>query len=863
MKKTLKIILGSLWFLVVAWFFFVKNHPYYLESFSYTGRVIAAIISFALAGGIMFGVEVLLNKILKRGIFEIRVSVAKIITFIVLTTLISLGVMQISNDIAIYRGGIIFRDAESWGLLPEGTEPTEDMEIVLADQTILTDSTRLIEGFPADLQSSFTSASAIKSMVFTGGQILLGLLAIFLLNIVAFSFGGKLLKIFHIGADSAEDKISGFVLNTAAGLTSIMIVVFVLGFFNMASFLAIAVALIAMLGFGAKEALAFLKLIIKESEPIKKIDLLSGFVICGGALIMAYNILGIIRPMPIGWDDSNYYLYIPEVFAHLKGLLDGVGGMYNWELINAIASYSDSAFLPMMVNFWGGILALTAIYLVAKLVLNKEQSLMSAAIFYAFPSVMFQSSMDLKNDMALLFFELAAFYALINWFKSDKSKWLALAGVLIGVSLGVKATAGIALIIMIAIVMLKIFGKYGSAGTILAEVGFLMFMFGDGNLYEIPVIATKIGGIGMILVGIAGVVFGFYKTQNKKSSFAKIGLFLATMFLSLSPWILKNTIIDKVPLETGYLASAPDLAEFDYTSYVDKCTTESSGGEFDIYISGLGSAKTEKSSLSLLKMPWQMTMNPGFNGVYIDISCIFLGLLPIIVWYLIERKEEKIFRIAMIWTAIYFMIMIFFFNGVPWYGFIGYTTFLILVLKILKTQEKDSWQNEKMLSVISKTAIVLTVAMGIFVRIGAAAGLDDLAYMGGLISKEEYIEAMNPGVTDAAIALSADTESVGTTIYKVGGATRYFLAGLGYNYAYDESLDAFACLDGRYVASDLVDIFKEMGVTYIAFDYTTLIDGEMEEEILTRYYNFLVFCQENLETVVSKEDFGLFKIPTE
>ncbi|EKD47855.1 MAG: hypothetical protein ACD_65C00249G0001, partial [uncultured bacterium] len=403
MQKTIKIILGSFWFLVVAWFFFIENHPYYLESFSYIGRVIAGLISFAIACGLLLGIEILLNKFRKRSLFEFRFSAVKAIVGVVLVSLISLAVLQISNDIAIYRGGVIFRDSESWGLLPEGAELEEDMELVLADQTIIADSDRFIEGFPSDLQSSFTQVGAFKSVAFTGSRILIGLLAILALNMAAFSFGKKILKTFKIKEDGENIAVSEFVLSTAIGLSAIMLAVFGLGFFGVASFINIAIALVLMLSLSAKEALSFLKLLIKESEPIKKVDAFSMFVILGGILIMAYNLLGIIRPMPIGWDDSNYYLYIPEVFAHLKGLLDGVGGMYNWELVNAIASYSPDAFLPLFVNFWGGILALVVIYLVARLALGKEQSLMSAAIFYAFPSVMFQSSMDLKNDMALLF----------------------------------------------------------------------------------------------------------------------------------------------------------------------------------------------------------------------------------------------------------------------------------------------------------------------------------------------------------------------------------------------------------------------------------------------------------------------------
>lgn len=864
MRKTIKILLGSLWFLVVAWFFFIENHPYYLESFSYVGGVIGGVISFALACGILFGIEISFNKLLKRSLLEFRISIAKVIIGVILVALTSLAVLQISNNIAIYRGGIIFRDSESWGLLPEGAKPTEDMEIVLADQTIIADSDQFIDSFPADLQGSFTKVSTLKSVTFVGGQILIGILAVLALNMAAFSFGGKVLKTFKIKEENRDNiDVSEFVFNTTIGLAAIMSSVFILGFFKIASFTNIAIVLVLMAGISAKEAFSFLKLLIKESAPIKKTSLFPGCVILGGVLIMAYNLLGIIRPMPIGWDDSNYYLYIPEVFTHLKGLLDGAGGMYNWELINAIASYSSNAFLPLMVNFWGGILALAAIYIVARLALGKEQSLMAASIFYALPSVMFQSSMDLKNDTALLFFELAAFYALVIWFKSNKVKWLVMAGIIMGVGIGIKATAGVAFIVMLGLVMLKILGKYGSIGAVLAQVGLLMFLFGNGNLYEIPETVTTVLGIAMMISGIAAIFFSFYKTKEKKSALKSIGLFMLAVFLSLSPWVLKNTIIDGISLQTGYLAAAPNLAELDYTSYIDKCATESLSGEFDIYIAGIGDAETKRTPLSLLKMPWQMTMNPGFDGIYIDISCIFLGLLPIIIWYLVERKEEKTFRAAMLWTAVYFAIMIFFFNGVPWYGFIGYAALLILVLKILKTQEKDSWQNEKMLSLISKTAIVLTVAMSIFIRTGAAGGLDDFAYLGNIITKEEYIESINPGITETITALETDTTSVGETIYKVGGATRYFLAGIDFNYAYDESLDIFTCLDSRYVANELVRIFRNMGVAYVAFDYTTLVEGKLDEEILARYYDFLVFGQENLETIVSAQDFALFKIPTE
>ncbi len=865
--KTTKVIFGFVWMLAIAYFFYFQNHPYYLSSSEFLPQIIVGLLGLIIVGGIILGIQITWNnykthpldlasaKSIPTAVSRcetpldiLKISLWKTILIIVVLTAGILTFQLIEGDIAVYHGGTIFQDSESWSILPQGTELEEGMTAIVWDGEVIGNSEELTNLLPAEVQASFTKVNWAKGVLITEGRLLLGLIFFMVLVIAAYSIGHAVLRRTSVGRDWENDvrKLDEFALSTATGFAIYMAVMFAVGVVQMAYLPVVIGVIVVLTALSWRDTWGFLKTIITKNFAVK-IDVknFTFWMVCGALVVFLYNILEIVRPIPIGWDDINYYAYIPEKYVYLKGLLGGVGGMYNWELVSAIGSYAKTGMFELFTNFGGGLLALVAIYLVLNKFISKERAVLLISFFYVLPAVIFQSSTDLKNDLPLLFFVLMAFYAF-------REEWWYLAAALIGVAVGIKITAGMALIVMLILACRKVSGKIGAIGTASFILGVLLFKQGYGNVYGISVATTQIVGVVLLLASTVLWYTSYRREKYDKKIAKKMAIFVGVILLTLLPWVIKNSLIDGVPLTVdNYVASSAGETDLRFDGYTDGCTINSGlGDEFSQYVVGIDGDKAD--FLSLLKMPWQMTMNEGFTGIYVDISFVFFGILPLLVWYLIEKKDKK-FQWLTALTAIYCFLLIFFFNGIVWYGFPAVIGLMVLMGILLENYEKDSWRGEKILSLIIKTALAITVISVVFVRVASSGQMEHLAYLGGIISNDEYTETVNPGLMDAKKLMGEDT------IYKVGSAM-YFFADTDATFYKDESLDTFECLLNVNGEEKTAEILREKGINYISFDFTNLLDDKISEDIKSRYLDLYNFGKKYFKTAVQKNDYVLFEI---
>lgn len=846
--KTIKVIFGFVWMLAIAYFFYFQNHPYYLSSIEFLPQIIIGLLGLAIIGGIFFGIQVAWNNYKKLKLHEFKISAWETLTIIVLLTAGILTFQLLSSDIAIYHGGTIFQDSESWGMSPAGAELEEGMTAVVWDGKIISNAKEFTSILPAEIQASFTKVNLAKGVLITEGRLLLGLIFLMALTLVAYSAGHAVLRRTGVGRDWDNDvkKLDEFALSTATGFAIYMFAMFAMGIVHVAYFPVVAGVIVVLTALSWRDAWGFLKTIITKNFTVK-LDAknFTFWIVCGAFIVFLYNLLEIIRPIPIGWDDINYYAYIPEKYVYLKGLLGEVGGMYNWELISAIGSYAKTGMFELFTNFGGGLLALIALFLVLEKFIAKRYAILLTSFFYVLPAVIFQSSTDLKNDLPMLFFVLMAFYAF-------REEWLYLAAVLIGVAVGIKITAGMALVVMLSLACQKISGKIGAIGTASFILGVLLYKLGYGNAYGISITTTQIAG-GVLLLAGAGLLYASWKKEKYDKKIAKkMTIFVGIILLTLMPWVIKNSLIDGMPLTVDkYVASSAGEVKLNFDEYTEGCTIDLSfGDEFSQYVAGIDGGKAD--FLSLLKMPWQMTMNEGFTGIYVDISFVFLGILPLLVWYLIEKKDKK-FQWLTVLTAIYYFLFVFFFNGIPWYGFPMIIGLIVLMGILLENYEKDSWREEKLLGMIIKIALAMTVVSIVFVRIASAGQMEHLAYLGGILSDDEYTEVVNPGLLEAKKSVTENT------IYKVGSAM-YFFADTDAIFYKDESLTTFECLLGVNGEEKTLEILREKGIDYISFDFTNLLDDKINAEIKSRYSDLYNFGEKYLEIAVKNGDYVLHKV---
>ncbi|MBU1018673.1 MAG: phospholipid carrier-dependent glycosyltransferase [Patescibacteria group bacterium] len=814
MQKTIKVILAFIWLAVIGYFFYFQNHLYYLESLTFLGRIIPGLIAVAivLIGAFLF----------KKTNFWIALLTIFLLTGTVLTA------SQLSADLALYSGNTLIQDELGWGMLAEGIEPSAGMTVMVEKDTIVGSSSKLMSALPAEIGEFFAKVDILKSVAFVWLNLIMVVGFLALLTLAAFSIGHKILKPKNL-------TLAEFLMSTAIGIGIYMGAMFVLGLADLIYWpVIVAIAAIGS-AFSGRSILLLIKKITTWQPKITP-----SILPLAAITVLIYNILDIIRPVPIGWDDTNYYLYIPEKIAGTHGLLDGAGGMYNWELFTTIASFTNSAMLPMFTNFWGGLLALAALYLVLKQFLSNKNALTLTSLFYILPAVIFQSSTDIKNDLPLLFFILMAVYA----FTKKETRF---AAIMLGIAVGIKATAAIAVIAMIPL----LFKKKQAIAVGFFLFAMLFFVAGQGNLFLVDMFSPEtIRIISYALLGTG--VLALIPVRPTKQTAVFLGLIAATML----PWIINNSIIDGMPLTTTtYLGSNPNNAGISFTGYVEQCPDlENLDEELSRYITGNGQKEFGVNLFHLLRMPWQMTMNPGFTGIYLDISFIFLGLLPLFLWYLIEKNDKK-FKVIATASAFYFLILTLFFNGVIWYGLAGICMLILLVGIMLESYEKDSWQGEKMLSLVVRTALTITAITVVFMKIASFGSIEQLAYLGEVIDEEKYIETIYPGVLQAVEIVPEDTH-----VLSIGGGTAYFFAGENIDFVKDETFDTLACLRQNYTPEEVIEIYRDLGIGYMAIDYTLLLEPDADDAIRKRYINALEFADKYLEKLVSKEDFALYKI---
>ncbi len=863
MKKTVKIIVAVLWLIVVGYFYFIDNHAYYLESFEFIGRIAYGLIGALVGASILLGLQIAWNHFKKRKLLEFKISLWKAVLGIMLITTGLLYGYQINTDLALYEGGTIFQDEESWGMLPEGVEPEEGMYIIIEDGTITTDANSLIEILPEEVQDNFTKVGFFQSTWFLQSTILLNLGALLLLVLGAYAIGHRVLRFTDIGKKwkTTPRALSEFLISTAIGLITYMMVVFVAAILGLATGTIVITALVILAGLSWRDVLGVLKVAAKGFVP-GKIDIksLSFWAIVAMIIMFTYNMLSIIRPMPIGWDDANYYMYIPEKIAQTGKLLVESGGMYNWELVNTIGAFTDDAQLQLFVNFGGGLLALAALYLFLKTFLKKETAITLTGLFYSIPTVIFQSGIDIKNDLPLLFFLLIAAYVFVKWLKNNDNKWLYLAALIIGVSVGIKITAGITLIIFISAIATKLTNSKGGIGVGVMMLGLALLGVGGGEGFGISEKAIQISGWILTITGLLTAGLAIRETKIKINTLKKVLVFFAIIFATTAPWVVKNTIIDGIPLGINSYHSAKadtEVLSWDPSEYCD-LEYYNPYNEFEDYVIGRGDEESKLAGLiSLIKMPWQMTMNPGFDAIYVDPTMIFLGLFPLMMWYLIERNDKTSKNIAKL-AILYFAILIFFFKGIPWYGYMGVCGLLILVGKVAEDKEEKGT-----LAALPKIAITITIIMAVMIKGASFMGINQLSYTGNLIDSEKYVALNSPGLAETEKNLDRVDDEEALTIYRIGGSTSYHLASINAKFVYDERLDIYACMLFSSSYDEIVTIFQELGVEYIALDYTYALSDYLlaTDAVANRYADLYAFGQENLEVVVEEGDYILFKIP--
>jgi hypothetical protein len=183
----------------------------------------------------------------------------------------------------------------------------------------------------------------------------------------------------------------------------------------------------------------------RSSVLLPRLAMLFLFAIFGLALLQT------LTP-PWDYDSLMYHLVGPRLFLEAHRIYPVpnnwyVNGPFNAELLYLIGmGFGDDVF-PKLVHYLFGLLAVSATWIVGKRWIGGSVGWLAACVLVGIPTVPVWASFA-YIDLAWALYEFLALACLLEWWEREDLRWLALAGLFLGLAMGTKyiAVAGLAIL---------------------------------------------------------------------------------------------------------------------------------------------------------------------------------------------------------------------------------------------------------------------------------------------------------------------------------------------------------------------------------------------------------------------------------
>lgn len=654
--------------------------------------------------------------------------------------------------------------------------------------------------------------------------IILGLL---LTALISLSTGSFILK--KIFGESFLEKEKYFKSLSAfsTGTASLMIIFYFMALFGSYKLVPIIILFVLILAFSYKELWHWIKefFVVKikiETEYLSAPVLLL-FVLM---IVFAHNFLELIRPIPIGFDDLSVYITNAKAMAESGASSQGIMSYY-WELFYGLGFILfKSGTMTLMMSTLVGMFSLVAIFI---LVRNycKERNFndnelvlypsLAAVLFYSLPMVVFQSSSDLKVDMAAFMFTTTSLIYFFRWRKDYlknkiiENRELYFAAILAGFGFAIKYTNIIFLFILLVYLAFIIYSKhkFDCKKYIIAA----MFLI----LSLIPVLPISIRNIVQThSISISSIRFG--KTDDK--------------IIKIDPPFSK------------------EVKEPNYKKYMESYRTEDREelGRYTGY---------DAPFKKYLLLPLKISTNSLSRGLYVDISYLFIIFVPLGYFsylYLKSRKEAdkkpnlQIFKEILLFAALFWVIWLFIASGVIWYGLAGIVLLIIIVIEAIKYFRDTS----KILGTISIALVIIWFVLSLFLKSAYLPSQSiyvdsfGLKYARGDLNQESYINTKFTSHAEIIKNINKDIESHPDNppkIYRVGTFLKYFITRSNETVIDDLLLEKFAYASQDDDYDKILQRFKNSGIKYLIIDKTMYEFDKTPEQSLfaktTKLINFI------------------------
>ncbi len=552
---------------------------------------------------------------------------------------------------------------------------------------------------------------------------------LFLLTLTTFSLGSVVIGLLKI---ETKDKLLNIIVSITTGLFPLFIVLYAFGVKGVYSQANIIILFVLALIIGWRKNLQIIKDFftyrISISKNLNYISVILGTII---ALILANGFIDLVRPIGVGWDDITRYINYPKLLSDL-GVLPN--GNYGWPsmVISAMGftltkSSEWGHLLLFMTAFWFQGLVVLVFVGIGKVLKLKHSGLLAASMLLTTPMVVHQMIFDTKTDLALTAIFSAALLVLLIWYKKQDNKLLLIVGALIGMTLGIKITAIIGLLIIVLVFVHRQLSI--SFVPIVGSIVLFLFPFFARSFVEAGLLRDVkffTVGSGILLLFIGGVLIWRHRPKiDFKSTLVAGSILTISIIVGFAPIAIRNLYqtdysldLNKIFIgktDNAYLAES-DLFEEGYS-----CSKSGFEEEVVRYIG------YEESVLKYLKLPWELTMNTQINKPYVDIGFLTLSIIPALVLiYLYKRYREKyefkdvyknIIPFAFIFALAVF-VWSFVGQGVPWYGITAFALGAILLEYIYSSFEIKLTDKEFLLT-------ALTLALSMFMLYGIVSIKND------------------------------------------------------------------------------------------------------------------------------------------
>jgi hypothetical protein len=627
----------------------------------------------------------------------------------------------------------------------------------------------------------------------------------------------------------APYDLKEFLLSFGMGAVLITFILFILGLFGWLRSDPVWLIFIALSSWAYKELWQWLKAFFRPQIHFQgsyhDVRILLFFLF---SLVLGHNVLELIRPIPIGFDDTAVYMNIPHLLARGGGLLSGIDAC-SWGLFMSLGYVLfHSATIALCLSFLGGVLSFFCIYVSVKSYVEHRSipkaqantyALLAATLFYTLPSVMFQSAKDMKVDLAAMFFMLLAFISFLSWRKEglhgSKSLWLS--GLFMGFAFTIKYTA------LFFIAVISLHALFQMIKRISGKRCPTMLLF-------------------IICIGAPFIPYGIKNIAETK----QLSIQSLPSGKSTAPIIAAN------PPLTVISEQLPDISK----------GVQEEQGRYLGFDHGIW---------KYLFLPLTIVFNPVVSGAHVDIGYIFLAVIPLMIILYTgtpEREETHAIRLRqeiLVAALIYWILWAIFAKGVIWYGFGGFLFLLILFVEVIHRLQNPWWT---FLRYITNISIIIWLICALCLRTVSSPAffLDPIgvAYAAGAIDEKGYLKNNVPAYLNISDIINRDIElnkENPPKVYRAGTYIKYFIHHNNTVVLDDNQLDIFIFLTQDHDDNKTIARLKNAGFKYLIIDTNTLnIDKTPEKTLRAKYQELTKFIErnkENIKTIIDEPEHAI------